>query len=106
MGSVWEGNRFDDYQGYDLDGDGRDVPYVVRSLSTDLRAWYASLDLFDGSPVLALIDAASYLAPMFAPRTIRPPDASNGRGLREGAACALNSGTSVAPSATPPRSAG
>ncbi len=90
MGSVWEGNRFDDYQGYDLDGDGvGDVPYVVRSLSTDLRARYASLDLFDGSPVLALIDAASYLAPMFAPRTIlidRTPR-TTGANPQRGAAC-------------------
>ena len=35
--AVWRSNDFDDYAGYDLDGDGTgDVPYELRSLASDL----------------------------------------------------------------------
>lgn len=67
----WEGNHFDDYVGYDLDGDGiGDVPYELRSLSDELTSRYPSLEFFRGAPVLSLLDAISRLAPLFEPRTI------------------------------------
>ncbi len=71
LGTRWEGNQFDDYQGYDLDGDGvGDVPYEVRSLSGDLTSRRPALAFFSATPVLALVDAASHIAPLFAPQTI------------------------------------
>lgn len=68
---VWAGNHFDDYQGYDLDGDGRgDVPYQLRSLSSEMTSRHPDLAFFRGTPVLALADLAGHVMPLFAPRTI------------------------------------
>jgi nitrous oxidase accessory protein len=68
---AWRGNDFDDYAGYDLDGDGvGDVPYELRSLSSDLVARYPDLAFFRGSPTLGLLRAAGELLPLFAPRTV------------------------------------
>jgi nitrous oxidase accessory protein len=68
---AWRGNDFDDYAGYDLDGDGvGDVPYELRSLSSDLVTRYPDLAFFRGSPTLGLIRAAGELLPLFAPRTV------------------------------------
>jgi nitrous oxidase accessory protein len=67
----WEGNHFDDYQGYDLDGDGRgDVPYSLRSLSGQLQSRYPDLSFFRGTPVLATTDLVGHLVPLFAPKTL------------------------------------
>lgn len=71
LGVAWHGNDFDDYAGYDLDGDGvGDVPYELRSLSSDLVARYPDLAFFRGSPTLGLIRAAGELMPLFAPRPV------------------------------------
>jgi nitrous oxidase accessory protein len=67
----WDGNFFDAYQGYDLDGDGvGDVPFELRSLATDLTSRDPSLELFTGTPALALVDIAGRVAPLFEPHTI------------------------------------
>lgn len=64
----WRGNYFDDYAGYDLDGDGRgDVAYELRSASADLVGNHAALALFRGTPALQLVDAAAHLDPLFQP---------------------------------------
>jgi nitrous oxidase accessory protein len=67
----WLGNDFDDYVGYDLDGDGvGDVPYELRRLSTQLVDRQPQLAFFRGTPALAATDAASHLLPLFAPKTV------------------------------------
>lgn len=67
----WRGNDFDDYAGYDLDGDGRgDVAYELRSLSNRLTASYPSLAFLHGTPALALVEAISFLVPLFQPQTL------------------------------------
>jgi nitrous oxidase accessory protein len=64
----WSGNYFDDYTGYDLDGDGRgDVAYELRSASAAILAQHPDLRFFSGAPALALADAASHLVPLFRP---------------------------------------
>ncbi|MFI5309506.1 MAG: nitrous oxide reductase family maturation protein NosD, partial [Polyangiales bacterium] len=69
--SPWSGNAFDDYQGYDLDGDGRgDVPYAVRSLSLDLQARYPELAFFADSSALAIVEAVGRLVPLATPHTL------------------------------------
>jgi nitrous oxidase accessory protein len=73
---TWRGNHFDDYQGYDLDGDGRgDVPYTLRSLSSQLTSRHPDLAFFRGAPVLALTDLAGHVMPLFAPATILEDEA-------------------------------
>ncbi len=67
----WSDNYFDDYTGYDLDGDGYgDVPYELRSASAELVGQHATLALFRGTPALHLVDAASHLDPLFQPATV------------------------------------
>ncbi|MEB2283072.1 MAG: nitrous oxide reductase family maturation protein NosD [Myxococcales bacterium] len=79
LGNDWEGNDFDDYAGYDLDGDGvGDVPYELRSFSGSLAARHPQLDYLRGSPALFLVDAASRLLPIVRPAPVlvdRRPDA-------------------------------
>jgi nitrous oxidase accessory protein len=80
--ATWHGNDFDDYAGYDLDGDGvGDVPYELRSLSGELVAHYPDLAFFRGSPTLALVRAAGELLPLFAPRTLLRDEAPRMRAL-------------------------
>jgi nitrous oxidase accessory protein len=67
----WHDNYFDDYTGYDLDGDGHgDVAYELRSASAELVTDHAALALFRGTPALHLVDAASHLDPFFQPDVI------------------------------------
>src|SRR6185369_3819483 len=67
----WHGNYFDDYAGYDLDGDGRgDVAYQSRSLASDLLDMHPDLGILRGTPALGLVDAIAEIAPLFAPRTL------------------------------------
>lgn len=67
----WHGNYFDDYTGYDLDGDGTgDIAYELRSASGELIGEHADLALFRGTPALGLVDAASHLDPLFQPELL------------------------------------
>lgn len=69
--TTWSGNYWDDYAGYDLDGDDAgDVPYEVRSASGDLVAQQPAIALFRGTPALHAVDAASHLDPLFAPKLV------------------------------------
>lgn len=64
-------NRFDDYAGYDLDGDGYgDVPYELRSLSNQLVSSRPSLAFFEGTPALGIIETVGRIVPLFRPHTI------------------------------------
>ena len=71
LGMTWEGNYFDDYDGYDLDGDGiGDVPHEMRSLSGDLIGRYPGLAYFRGAPSLELADTVTRMVPLLQPQTI------------------------------------
>jgi nitrous oxidase accessory protein len=71
LGIEWDHNDFDDYAGYDLDGDAvGDVPYELRSLSEALVSRYPGLAFFRGSPALAMLSAAGEVLPLFAPKTL------------------------------------
>lgn len=70
-GVDWRGNRWDDYQGYDLDGDGiGDIPYELRSLSGELVQRQPALAFLNGTPALWMIDAITHIAPLLAPRVL------------------------------------
>jgi nitrous oxidase accessory protein len=68
--AFWHRNYFDDYVGYDLDGDGTgDLPHEVKSASEELITRHPNLAFFRGTPTLGIVDAASKLLPIWAPRT-------------------------------------
>ncbi|HEY8153951.1 MAG TPA: nitrous oxide reductase family maturation protein NosD [Myxococcota bacterium] len=69
--ALWRGNEFDDYAGYDLAGDGTgDVPYELRSLTSDLVAESPALAFFRGTPAFALAEAIGRIVPLFEPRLV------------------------------------
>jgi nitrous oxidase accessory protein len=71
QGVLWRENYFDDYQGYDLDGDGfGDVPYELRSMSERLVALHPDLAFFRGTMALALLDEAARVLPVLQPDTV------------------------------------
>ena len=71
LGVTWRGNYFDDYAGYDLDGDGvGDLPYEYRSLANELTARVPALAFFRGTPALGLVETIGRIVPLFEPRLI------------------------------------
>ncbi len=71
LDSEWRGNDFDDYAGYDLDGDGfGDVPFELRSLSSELVAEAPSLAFFRGTAALGFAEAIGRIVPLFTPQEI------------------------------------
>jgi nitrous oxidase accessory protein len=72
---LWRGNYFDDYQGYDLNGDGiGDVPYELRRLSDRLVATHPDLAFFRGTPVLQVLDTAGRVLPFLTPERLLADD--------------------------------
>ncbi len=71
LGTDWEGNDWDDYVGFDFDGDGiGDVPYELRSLSNDLLERFPDLQVLRGTPALRLTEALSYIVPLLRPQAV------------------------------------
>lgn len=71
MDAEWRRNEFDDYAGYDLDGDGYgDIPYELRSLSDQLMARHPELGFFRGSAAMGLVSVIGRVVPLFQPRTL------------------------------------
>jgi nitrous oxidase accessory protein len=71
MNDTWWGNYWDDYQGFDRNGDGiGDTPHEVYAYAD--RIWMATpaAKFFRNSPVLELLDFLERLAPFSAPDLI------------------------------------
>lgn len=67
----WGGNYFDDYAGFDLDGDGTgDVAHEPSSLSSQLTSTRENIRFFRGTPALGLLDVVSRVLPMLAPKVL------------------------------------
>jgi nitrous oxidase accessory protein len=67
LSTTFRRNRFSDYVGYDLDGDGvGDVAYQVKRLSGELVDAHPALAMFQGTVALSLIDAIASAIPVFA----------------------------------------
>ncbi len=67
-GNEWRGNAWDDYEGFDRDGDGvGDTPYDIYSFAD--RIWQESphATFFRNAPAFELIDFLERLAPFAAP---------------------------------------
>ncbi|MCK6526861.1 nitrous oxide reductase family maturation protein NosD [Myxococcota bacterium] len=70
-GTVFVGNHWGDYAGFDLDGDGiGDVPYELRSTTGALRDRRPTLQFFTGTPAARLLDLLGAAFPMFGPRPV------------------------------------
>jgi nitrous oxidase accessory protein len=66
--NVWEGNYWDDYEGFDRDGDGiGDTPYELYSYADRIWMDVPPAQFFKGSPVLGVIDFLERLAPFSPP---------------------------------------
>ncbi len=68
LANDWLGNIWQDYRGFDQDGDGRgDTPYSVYLYSERIWMDRPMAKFFRGSPVMQVIDFAERLAPFSAP---------------------------------------
>lgn len=71
LSAEWSRNYFDDYQGYDLNHDGLgDLPYELRSFSTEIVDHYPNLAFFRGSPAMGLMEFFSKVFPYLQPKLI------------------------------------
>jgi nitrous oxidase accessory protein len=68
---LWEGNRWDDYRGFDRDGDGRgDTPYELYAYADRIWMQVPPAAFFRGSPLFEVIDFLDRLAPFTEPTMI------------------------------------
>ncbi len=66
--NVWDGNYWDDYQGFDRNNDGiGDTPYVSYLYANKLWLLDPDLRFFFGSPVMSIMDFLDKLAPFSQP---------------------------------------
>ncbi len=67
-GNDWQGNYWDDYEGFDRDGDGiGDTPYELYAYSDRLWMDVPPAQFFKGSPMLEVVDFLERLAPFSSP---------------------------------------
>ena len=73
--NVWSHNYWDDYEGFDRDGDGRgDTPYELRAYADRIWMETPPAAFFRASPLLEVIDFLDRLAPFSAPTVILRDD--------------------------------
>lgn len=82
--NFWQGNYWDDYQGFDRDGDGiGDTPHTLFSYADQIWIELPMARFFRSSPVLELLDFLERLAPFSAPDLVledgRPQFTKQGR---------------------------
>ncbi len=66
--NTWEGNHWDDFEGFDLDGDGvGDTPYELYAYADRIWMDVPPARFFKGSPVLEVLDFLERLAPFSSP---------------------------------------
>ncbi len=71
LGVTFLRNHWDDYAGYDLDGNREgDVPFVIKQRSGQLGAARPQLRFFHGTASLALYDAIAEAMPFFASKKL------------------------------------
>ena len=70
-GNYWNENYFDDYQGFDRDGDNvGDTPYDLYNYVEHLWDYNDDVRFFYGSPLLVIFDFLERLAPFSEPKFI------------------------------------
>jgi len=66
--NVWDGNYWDDYQGFDKDRDGTgDTPYTLYYYADKLWMLNPNVKFFYGSPVISILNFLAKLAPISQP---------------------------------------
>jgi nitrous oxidase accessory protein len=71
LGNDWRGNYWQDYTGFDRDGDGTgDTPYTLYLFSERIWLDQTMAKFFRGTPMLELIDLVERLAPFSEPKMI------------------------------------
>lgn len=66
--NIWYGNHWDDYEGFDRNGDGiGDAPYEIRAYADRIWMDTPMARFFRSSPVLELLDFLERLAPFSKP---------------------------------------
>lgn len=69
--NTWKGNFWDDYQGFDQNGDGiGDSPYELYSYADRIWMDVPAARFFKGSPVLEVLDFLERLAPFTDPEMV------------------------------------
>jgi nitrous oxidase accessory protein len=70
-GNIWRGNTWDDYQGFDRNGDGiGDTPHEVYLFADRIWMETPMATFFRNSPVLELLDFLERLAPFSSPHLV------------------------------------
>jgi nitrous oxidase accessory protein len=71
LGVVFDANHWTEYEGYDLDGDGRgDVAFEVKQLSGELTGARPTLKFFEGTGAMSVVDAIAHAVPVLAARRV------------------------------------
>jgi nitrous oxidase accessory protein len=69
--NIWEGNTWDDYEGFDRDGDGiGDTPHELYTYADRLWMDVPPAQFFKGSPMLEVLDFLERLAPFSPPQLL------------------------------------
>lgn len=69
--NLWKGNYWDDYEGFDRDGDGiGDTPYELYGYADRIWMDVPSAQFFKGSPMLEVLDFLERLAPFSDPNLL------------------------------------
>ena len=69
--NTWEYNYWDDYEGFDRDGDNiGDNPYVLLSYTEHIWNFDENLRFFYGAPILSVLDFLEKLAPFSKPKLV------------------------------------
>jgi nitrous oxidase accessory protein len=83
MNDTWWGNSWDNYEGFDLDGDGfGDRPHELHAWADRIWIETPSATFFRNSPVLELLDFLEKLAPFSPPSLILRDTAPRMKALR------------------------
>jgi len=66
--NIWDGNYWDNYQGFDKNGDNiGDTPHIERYYADKMWLFNPSLKFFYGSPIISIINFLARLAPISEP---------------------------------------
>ena len=69
--NTWEGNHWDDFEGFDRDGDGiGDSPYELYAYADRIWMDVPAAQFFKGSPMLEVLDFLERLAPFSPPEMV------------------------------------